>query len=365
MLYFAFFVLVFTFVRLLIVLSNLFLFQWLGWGKPKSTPLVSVLIPARNEEENLGKLLFELSRHDYDNIEVHVYDDLSEDLTFSIASGFTRKDTRFHAHKGGELPKGWLGKTHACHRLSFEANGDYFLFLDADVQISKGLIKNAMSVAQKHDLDLLSIFPVQLMRSRAERMTVPLINWVLVTLLPLFLVRKSALPMFSAANGQFMLFKADTYRKESFHKSKKDKNTEDIAIARYMKEKGYKVHTLLGNNRIRCRMYHSWDDSINGFSRNLVYFFGGSKIVAFLFGLITTLGFIPILFALPWIYLAVYFSMVLLMKILVSAMSRQNPFYNIFYSPVQQYVLLYVVMKAAWMKLRKSTEWKGRIIDKV
>lgn len=365
MVYLAFFLLTFTVVRLLIVFSNVFLFQWLGRGKPKSFPLISVLIPARNEEDNLGKLLFELSRHDYDAIEVHVYDDLSQDRTYSIARGFANKDNRFHAHKGGELPKGWMGKTHACHRLASHAKGEYFLFLDADVIISKGLLKNALSVLQKHELDLLSVFPVQQMKTHAEKATVPLINWILTTLLPIIAIRNSGFPFFSAANGQFMLFKADTYKKELFHKAQKDKNTEDIAIARDMKRKGYRIHALLGNNRIQCRMYHSWDESVRGFSRNLVYFFGGSRIIAFLFGLITTFGFLPILFSLSWKFLAAYFSMVLVMRLLVSFVSRQNPFINIAYSPIQQLALLYIVVRATWMKIRRSTEWKGRIIDKI
>ena len=132
-----------------------------------------------------------------------------------------------------------------------------------------------------------------------------------------------------------------------------------------MKKKGYRIHALLGSNRIQCRMYHSLDESVRGFSRNLVFFFGGSRIIAFIFGLITTFGFIPILFSLSWEFLTAYFAVVLVMRFLVSLASRQNPFINIVYSPIQQLALLYIVVRATWTKLRRSTEWKGRIIDKI
>jgi glycosyltransferase involved in cell wall biosynthesis len=356
-------ILAFTALRLLVVLVNLFTRQWLIRGNTKDQLKVSVLIPARNEEKNIPALLDALLEHDYSNMEVIVYDDLSTDGTLGILEKYALKDHRVKVMHGKPLPNGWLGKNHACHNLASVASGEYLLFLDADVMIRKGLILSAMVHVQKHGLALFSIFPVQRMVTAAEKLTVPLMNWILVSLLPLILTRISKRPSLSAANGQFMLFQAETYRKESFHQKLKNQKVEDIAIFRYMKKSGYKVHTMLGNQMIRCRMYDSWESAVQGFSKNVFEFFGGNRWVALLFGIITTFGFILVALSMPLVYLAIYFGMVILLRTIVSAISKQNVFFNVVTAPVQQVVFLYVVIKAIILQKKKATWWKGRNID--
>ncbi|TVQ13309.1 MAG: glycosyltransferase [Bacteroidetes bacterium] len=364
MIYLAIIVLWFALIRFLVVLYNIVGRQWLRNGEPENFPLVSVLIPARNEEKNIASILDDLSQHDYPNLEIIVYDDLSGDATYETALSKTQKDPRIQVLKGGNLPEGWLGKNHGCHRLSLHARGEYMLYLDADVQIKKGLIKNALAHVKKHQLDLFSIFPTQKMHSLGERLTVPLMNWILVSLLPLVLTRKSSWSSFSAANGQFMFFRAEVYHREQFHKTLKEQKVEDIAIFRLMKKKEYKVHTVLGNGQISCRMYSSWNESVMGFSRSVFDFFGGSKMLAFLFGIITTLGFIPVLLALPLIFTFFYFLLIVLMRAMIAAASRQNVILNLLLAPLQQLSFMFVMVKAAVLQFAKTTQWKGRLIDK-
>lgn len=363
MIYLAIFVLWFALLRFGVVFFNVAGRQWLRKGEPEKHPLVSVLIPARNEEENIAALLDELSQHDYPNLEIFVYDDLSTDATYETASLKAEKDPRIQVLRGGELPEGWLGKNHGCHRLSLHARGEYLLYLDADVQIKKGLIKNALAHVVRHRLDLFSIFPSQKIYTLGERLTVPLMNWILVSLLPLALTRKAAWSSFSAANGQFMFFRAKVYHREQFHKTLKNQKVEDIAIFRLMKRKKYRVHTVLGNRQISCRMYRSWDESVMGFSRNVFEFFGGSKVLAFLFGIITTLGFIPVLLALPPVFTLSYFLLILLMRAMIAAASRQNIVLNLLLAPLQQLSFMFVMVKAAILQYKKTTLWKGRMID--
>lgn len=110
-------------------------------------------------------------------------------------------------------------------------------------------------------------------------------------------------------------------------------------------------------------MYHSWDDAVQGFSKNVFEYFGGSRILAFLFGIITTFGFIFVIWGLPVIYLLVYFSMAAVLRIIVSLASRQNVFYNLLLAPLQQISFLYITFKAAILQKKKATNWKGRNID--
>jgi glycosyltransferase involved in cell wall biosynthesis len=362
MIYLAVFIIVFAVVRLIIVISNYG--QWLKKSVSTHAPLVSVLIPARNEEKNIGRILDDLMVQDYTHFEVWVYDDLSSDDTYGIASSYASKDSRIQVIKGKELPDDWMGKNHGCHNLALRAKGEYLLYLDADVQISKGLINSTIAEMTRHRLDLFSIFPAQVMISLSEWLTVPLMNWILVSLLPLKLIRKTGFSSLSAANGQFMLFRADVYHKEQFHKALKNINVEDIAISRFMKEKGYKIQTLLGNSEIRCRMYRSWPEAVQGFSRNMFYFFGGSKMATFGFALITILGFIPILVSLPLKYVFFYFSVIIMIRVFVSLWSRQKVWYNLFLAPFQQITFMFIIIRAAMLQYKKATRWKGRMIDK-
>ena len=364
MIYLAIFVLWFTLLRFGVVVFNILGRQWLREGETENYPLVSVLIPARNEEENIAALLDELLQHDYPNLEIIVYDDLSTDATYETVSAKAQKDTRIQLLKGSVLPEGWMGKNHGCHRLSLHAHGEYLLYLDADVQIKRGLIKNALAHVARHRLDLFSIFPTQKMHTPGELLTVPLMNWILVSLLPLVLTRIASWSAFSAANGQFMFFRAEVYHCEQFHKTLKNQKVEDIAIFRLMKKKKYRVHTVLGNSQISCRMYRSWDESVMGFSRNVFDFFGGSKVLAFLFGIITTLGFIPVMLALPPVFILAWFLLIVLMRAMIAAASRQNVILNLLLAPLQQLSFMFVMLKAAILQYKKNTVWKGRMIDK-
>jgi len=363
MIWIAYFVILFLALRIMVVLFNIITRQWLKKHQPKGNPLVSVLIPARNEEKNIGRILQNLLDQDYEKIEVLVYDDLSEDRTPKIVNDFHRQDSRIRLVEGKYLPTGWLGKNHACYQLAKEAKGDYFLFIDADVIVEKGLIKNTIGHMQKHRLALLSIFPRQIMLTLSERLIVPLMNWILVGLLPLLFTRVSPWVSFSAANGQFMLFRADTYRQHLFHEKMKDYATEDIVIARYMKKKGLRTHTLLSRHQVKCRMYRSFREAVRGFSRTMIAFFGGYSLLTLLYAIITTFGVIPIWVGLGIPAAVIYLAATLLIRILVSIAGKQNVLLNFVTAPLQQMVFLIIAIKAIYNKTRKKTIWKGRLVE--
>jgi glycosyltransferase involved in cell wall biosynthesis len=358
--YIAAFILAFAFVRLLVVLANAG--QWIKSRRTNDRPGVSVLIPARNEENNIGTLLSHLSQLHYENLEIIIYNDNSEDATLEVIESFAEHDSRIKVLNGHDLPAGWRGKNHACHRLAEQAKGEFLLFLDADVQVKGSIIESAVASIEKYNIDLLSIFPLQLMQTKAEKIIVPIMNWILVSLLPLAMVRLTRNPSFAAANGQFMMFRAEVYRKEMFHSRLRNRPVEDIAIARFMKEKGYRVQTLLGNEEISCRMYDNGRDAIGGFSRSTPQFFGGSHILAILFALITTFGFIPVGLAFSLPVTIAYFGMIILMRTLISVWSRQNITDNLLLAPVQQIAFLYIVFHSVLHRHKKSLKWKGRLI---
>ncbi|MBC7125229.1 MAG: glycosyltransferase family 2 protein [Bacteroidales bacterium] len=353
----------FAFVRFLVALFNYLTQPYLKEYPLKSTCSVSVLVPARNEESNIWNLLTDLQSQTYGSIEVVVYNDSSTDATGSIVEEFVKVDNRFKLINGQALPHGWLGKNNACHQLAMQAKGDYLLFLDADVRVQKDFVEKALAYMQHKKLHLLSFFPYQVLGSFGETITVPVMQWILLSLLPLKLVMWSRRSSLSAANGQMMMFRAETYRKHRFHEMFRSNPVEDILIARAVKRLGYRMATLLGlPGDIRCRMYVSGNDAIDGFSKNVCEFFGGNRNVMFAFAAITTLGPFAVLFFMPFPLIFIYFFSVLMARIMIADLSKQNVFKTVILFPLQQ--MSFIKMVVRWEKNRRNgtLTWKGRKI---
>jgi len=359
----AWFVIGFTLYQFGVVLANLFMKVKLNKQNTDFTGLVSVLIPARNEELNIEFILADLQKQDYKNIEILVFDDQSTDKTGEIVRQCMEQDNRIKLIESDGLPSGWLGKNHACHELSKQANGKYFLFLDADVRLSKDIILQSIANSEKHNLGLLSIFPTQEMQTPGEWITVPNMNFILLSLLPLILVRKTKYQSLSAANGQFMLFKADNYQPVWPHEKMKGNKVEDIEIARYYKQLNIPIACTTGDERISCRMYTGFNEAVDGFSKNVVSFFGNSFVLAFLFWLITTFGFIVVYPGAGISVFILYLILLVGIRIIISTISRQNVFINLLLFIPQQLTLGFILLKALSRKLKNEYQWKGRNVS--
>jgi cellulose synthase/poly-beta-1,6-N-acetylglucosamine synthase-like glycosyltransferase len=350
-------------MQFMVAAANLIFSQRFPKINPKINQLVSVLIPARNEEKNIGNLLTGLQIQDYKNIEIIVFNDQSTDKTAGIVKGFADGDKRIRLIESNGLPDGWLGKNHACFSLAKHANGTYFLFLDADVNIGNNIIQQTTYLAEKYKLGLLSIFPMQIMKTLGEETTVPVMNFILLSLLPLVLVRKTNFSSIAAANGQFMLFQSEIYRKFQPHEKMKTCKVEDIEIARYYKQIKIKVACLSGNSSITCRMYNGFSEAVYGFSKNIIQFFGGSFFTAILFWLVTSLGFIAILFSFSTYIFLLYLSGIILTRIFISIVSKQSVFRNLILAIPQQIMMGFIIFQAIVNTCKKQYSWKGRNIS--
>lgn len=363
MIYFCYFLMGLLIIRLLVALVNYVSFAYL----PKATPLaaapfISILIPARDEEENIGTLLEELSRLEYSALEIIVYNDNSTDKTEDIIKEWKVINPNIKLINGGVLPNGWLGKNHACHQLSQAATGDVLLFLDADVSVRKDLIKRSISHFQKYELQLLSIFPKQIVQSFGEKISVPLMNWILLSLLPLSLIRNSKNKAFSAANGQFMMFKAVTYKDMWPHEKCKAHRVEDIAIIKLFKQKGLACDTLLGDTDISCRMYDGLDTAVEGFTKNIFQFFGNSILVTVSFGIITTIAPFVLYFNMGVWWFTAYIAGIVSIRFFVSLASQQSVVQNLVLAIPQHLIFLVIIIKGLINNQQKRLIWKGRNI---
>ena len=321
---------------------------------------VSILIPARNEADNILLLLQSIKQQDYKNYEVIIYDDESTDDTYAICEAFVAKNPNFHLIKGDTLPAGWVGKNYACHQLAQKANGDYFLFLDADELVNKGLINSAVHRMQLYKLGLLSLFANQNMKTFGEKVTVPLLHYTLLNLLPLRLVYLFKSPLFSVACGQFMLFDAGNYRQNEWHKQVMDKVVEDAAIMALLKTAGYNGEVLLANGMLTCRMYKTYGEAINGFSKNALAVFNYNILGLLIFILLVFGGPMLIITTLNINLIFFMCGLILLPHVMISLSAGQNAWRNILLHPMQMVNLVIIAFLAIQRHLTRTNVWKGR-----
>ena len=325
-------------------------------------PLISILIPARNEEDRIAGLLDSVLKQSYSHYELFVLNDQSEDNTAWVVEGIRKKSQKVNLLNGKPLPEGWLGKNWACFQLAQHARGEVLLFLDADVRLTDYALEAALYEMQKTNVVMLSCFPTQKINSPGEWLIVPLMNWLLLSLLPLKAV---LLPVKSltAVNGQFILFDKATYDAMGGHKAVFDMVVEDMELARKLKQEEYRIMTVLGHDAITCAMYNGFIESLKGFSKNFYLGFN-----------VTPLTFVCILTALMlvffWPFILVFFNsqfvwliiIILLGRFLISLLSRQNPLINVLLHPVQMISMFIIGVNSLYWTLKGKGVWKGRKI---
>jgi glycosyltransferase involved in cell wall biosynthesis len=349
-------------IRILVILINAG-FYFRTFGKfHKGTQMISILVPARNEEVHLPRLLDDLLAQDFDNYEVWICDDHSTDRTPVVLEEYSKRHPHIRWFRADPLKEGWTGKNAACHQLAQRAGGPILLFLDADMRISGDILIRLSGYLEGKGLKLLSVFPKQLMESSGERASVPVMNWILLNLLPLPMVYYSARSSFAAANGQFMMFQALTYHKLQPHAVLRFSPVEDIGIMKLYKKEHYRCTTLLGDDRIRCRMYSGYREAIEGFSKNVLHFFSDSRLWLFFFVMFSTFG---LLFIALWSIPVFLWSLgaALLGRMLISGISHQPVFRNLWMIPCQHWSFLHMVWTALKNKSKGTLQWKGRQIE--
>lgn len=359
--YIVFLAFAFVGMQLVNVLINFVFRQKMPNRCTASYSTLSVLIPARNEEANIGKLLQCLLVEQNQKLEIIVCNDHSTDRTQQIIDGFAQLDSRIRSFHSEPLPQGWLGKNHACYQLAQHAKGDFLLFLDSDVVLDASVLTDSVSYLKKYKLGLLSVFPKQILITAGEKLSVPLMNYILLTLLPLVFVRVSPFVSHAAANGQFMLFDASIYKLQQPHEYFKASAVEDIAIARHYKEEKIRMACITGESRIKCRMYKSYNESLLGFSKNIFLFFGNSILVAYLFWFLASFGIVAIAFF-ETQFMLTYIALIFLIQLFYASVAKQNVLATVLSFPAHLVFMFRVMGKAIAFKNKKNYLWKGRNI---
>jgi len=242
---------------------------------------LSVIVPARNEEDCLGACLESLvSQSDEGwklgrDWELLVVDDESTDRTREIAEGFVDVTVISPA----KLPKGWTGKANAAWTAAKQARGEWLLFTDGDTVHEPGNFRRALHEAEKHEVAMLSYSPRQIVTGFWQRALMPLVFSELALAYPPAKVSDPESRL-AAANGQFLLVRRDAYVQIGGHEAVAQSILEDVDLAYLVKRRKLGLRFRYAPDAVSTRMYRSFGEMCEGWTKNLALLFGNTLITA-------------------------------------------------------------------------------------
>jgi len=274
---------VFQTIILLIIISNMLIIRLARQhSHPVTFPMVSILVPARNEEGNIARCVQSLLAQDYPKFEVLVLDDQSTDSTRSILEKLSHTHSKLKVLDGAPPSENQVGKNWACSQLARKSQGELLFFTDADTFHQPGTLKTIVTALEAEQADLLTGFPRQEVQTWGERFLVPFFSWAMLCFNPLVLAYRLRWPALSGALGQMMFFRREAYLTIGGHEGVRSSIVDDLMLARKIKSHGLRWRVTFIADLISCRMYRSSGEAFNGFTKNLFAAFD-FRLIPFLF----------------------------------------------------------------------------------
>jgi chlorobactene glucosyltransferase len=376
---------------LLVLIINLFTFYRLRTttnAASRIMPSVSILVPARNEEHCIAACIHSLISQQYEHLEILVLDDQSSDATAAIVqhiidSLLPAQQGRLRLLHGDSLPNNWIGKNFACYQLTKYAQNEYLFFTDADTIHAPETVKTVIGYMQSCNLQLLTAQPEHVLESLGELLVVPLLNFTILTLLPVALVQLRPEPSLAIGNGQLLCFHRSAYEAIGGHTAVKGCILEDVLLARAVKAAGYSMAFVDAIDLVRCRMYRSSKEVWTGFSKNLFAFYNYSLIFALLALILNlTLFVAPPLLILTALFImlpptlvvsaSIAYALAVLMRILLTLRfaraKRALMLLLCLFHPISIVLECFILLNSIWWHYRKKgAMWKGRqyLLDRI
>ena len=334
--------------------------------------MVSAIIPARNEEASIARAVESVAVQP-EITEIIVVDDQSSDRTAAILAELATRIAKLKILHTRALPPGWVGKNYAVTLAADVARGDWLLFTDADTCHMPGSARRALADAVDHNAVLVSYSPEQELGSFWERVLIPFVYCRLSAKFSFARVNNPKLPD-AAANGQFLMILRDVYQKVGGHAAIASEVLEDVALARRVKQAGYKIYFTAPLGIIRTRMYRGFSALWEGWTKNLYPLTGGTTRqvlteLAEVFPaaeIFVLLSFRALLRGAYQPSLSLLAALLLLAIALRCARFAEQLYANLYpLSYIKYYVpgvcLYSAALIASWWKnTRGSVQWKGR-----
>jgi chlorobactene glucosyltransferase len=345
-------------------LLNLSLIPRLKREAPASEPLVSIVIPARDEARVIAATLRAFLASTYRNFELIVVDDRSTDGTGAVARGVD--DPRIVVIAGDEPPPGWLGKPWALHQGSRRARGELLLFVDADIIYAPEALGAAVAAFERGGRDMLTFLPDIRMHGFWENAVMPNLAMFAFTVVPAWFFNHTRLPILGVGGGTGNLVRREAYQAAGGHEALKDAVIDDVALARLIRHAGRATAALRADGFIAVRMYHGLREIVHGFTKNMFAVFGRNYVAAIAVLVLSAVtNLLPFALALSGDRFAIA-SVVLitLIRVILFAALRYSILAAIFLHPLMIAVWGWIVLRSMWITgVRRQLPWRGRVYD--
>ncbi len=330
---------IFHLFSLFVVIYKFFSIKKLKRNYQNNFKKISILIPARNEEKNIERILNSVKNLDYENYEVLIYDDLSEDRTYEIAKSF--ESEKIKVIKGFDKPKDWVGKNFALYNLVKFSSGEILLFLDADVEIKdKEILKK---ISENINDSVITGFGKFDGYGKFILSIVPYIF--------------SIIPINLGLNGQFWAIKKDIYLKYNPHLLFKNEILEDVKIGNYLKMKGINVKFYDLKDVFNVKMYNNFNELLEGLTKNSYRMFG-KFLTPF------ALIFYVLLFILPFLKFWKVVILILFVKFL-SDLKFGFSIKETILTPIGFIIFGMIILRSWIFSISNRIYWKGRKLEGV
>lgn len=325
---------------------------------------VAVLLPLRDEAERVTPCLRALlAQRGLADVHLLVLDDGSTDGTADVVRRLA--GDRVTVLAGASLPAGWLGKPWACQQLAdaVPAGTTVLAFLDADVVLTPQALAAAVTQLRRGHFDLLSAYPRLVARGAGERLVQPLLPWSWLTFLPLRAMERSPRPSLTAAGGQFLLVDRGGYERAGGHAAVRGRVLEDVELARAVKVAGGRIGLATAHRLAACRMYTSWTQLRDGYSKSLWAAFGSAGGAAGVLALLALAYLAPLAVA-PVAPLAGACGYLLgvLGRVIAGRATGARSVPDALAHPVSVLLFGYLVVRSLRLHRRGTLVWKGRAL---
>jgi len=336
-------------------------------GTGLTEPSVSIIVPARNEEEDIRETLLRLLALDYSNYEVIAVDDRSTDRTGEImqeVAASSPAHTRLEVIRIAELPAGWMGKTHAMWTAGQQASGDWLLFTDADVRFKPDALRRALAYAETEHADHLVLFPRMIMKRPSERMAIAFFQALFV-----FGHRPWKVADPKARDhmgvGAFNLVRRPVYEAVGTFRALRMDVLDDMKLGKIIKNAGFRQRNVFGEDLISLRWAKGAFGIVNNLTKNFfaILSFQWPRTAVTIVGLgCLNLGpFLGIWLAHGWARVPYAVALVSLVGIYYGMSKLSDvPVYYVLLHPVSSMLFMYTLARSMFQTLRNGgIVWRG------
>jgi glycosyltransferase involved in cell wall biosynthesis len=329
-------------------------------------PLVSVIIPARNEAASIERTVRAFLAQTYADLEIVVVDDRSSDATASILASIAAVDDRLRVIHGAELPEGWLGKPWALHQGQGFARGEMLLFVDADIVYEPPAVAAAVRQLRESETSMVTLFPRLVMQTFWEKLAMPYLAFTAYSILPTWLANRTRIPILGVGGGTGNLVRRDHYEAVGGHASLREAVVDDVATARLLRRNGYTTTVAGASSLTSVRMYAGRAAIVEGFTKNIFAVFHRSYVLTL------TLAALGVIFhVLPYwwaltgeLLSAITVVLITATRLILFAALRYPLSYAVWAHPFMILFWTWLWLRSMWITgIRKQLAWRGRTYD--